>query len=69
MIEQTKRFQITVGFAGEAQVDDDVVMAVLSGKVQLLYLSLENILINHQFCNMICGTQYLDNWLSSTGCG
>ena len=33
MIDQTKRFQvrgITVEFGGEAQVDDDVIMAVIT---------------------------------------
>ena len=52
MIDQTKRLQgkgITVGFVGEVQVDDDVIMAVLSGKVQLLYISSDNILTNYQF--------------------
>ena len=64
MIDQTKRFQgrgITVEFVGEAQVDDDVIMAVISGKVQLVYISPENILTNHRFRNMIRGTLYQEN--------
>ena len=64
MIDQTKRFQgrgITVEFVGEAQVDDDVIMAVISGKVQLVYISPDNILTNHRFRNMIHGTQYQKN--------
>ena len=64
MIDQTNRFQgrgITVEFVGEAQVDDDVIMAVISGKVQLVYISPENILTNYRFCNMISGTQYQEN--------
>ena len=64
MIDQTNRFQgrgITVEFVGEAQVDDDVIMAVISGKVQLVYISPENILTNYRFRNMICGTQYQEN--------
>ena len=50
MIDQTKRFQgqgITVEFVGEAQVDDDVIMAVISGKVQLMYIGPENILTSN----------------------
>ena len=64
MIDQTNRFQgrgITVEFVGEAQVDDDVIMAVISGKVQLVYISPENILTNYRFRNMISGTQYQEN--------
>ena len=64
MIDQTKRFQgrgITVEFVGEAQVDDDVIMAVISGKVQLVYISPENILTNHRFRSMIRGTLYQEN--------
>ena len=30
-------------------------------EVQLVYISPENILMNHRFCSMICGTQYQDN--------
>jgi len=42
MIDQTKRFKgkgITVKFVGEAQVDDDVVMGDIGGKVQLVYIT------------------------------
>ena len=63
MIDQAKRFQgqgITVEFVGEAQVDD-VIMAVISGKVQLVYISPENILTNHRFRSMIRGTLYQEN--------
>ena len=64
MIDQTKRFQgkgITVEFVGEAQVNDDVVMAVVRGKVQLVYITPENILTNSLFRNMLCGAQYQEN--------
>ena len=48
MVDQKKRFQskgVTIEFVGEAQVDDDSVMAVLKGSVQLVYISPENIII------------------------
>ena len=64
MIDQMKHFQgrgITVDFVDEGQVDDDVVMAIISGQVQLVYITPENILMNHRFRSMICGTQYQDN--------
>ena len=64
MIDQTKRFQgrgIRVDFVGEGQVDDEVVMAVISGQVQLVYISPENILLNYRFRSMICGLQYQEN--------
>ena len=44
MIDQTKRFQgrgIRIDFVGEGQVYDEVVMAVISGQVQLVYISPE----------------------------
>ena len=64
MIDQTKQFQgqgITVEFVGEAQVDDDVIMAVISGKVQLMFIGYENILTSNRFWNMLHGTMYQEN--------
>ena len=64
MIDQTKQFQgqgITVEFVGEAQVDDDVIMAVISGKVQLMYIGTENILTSNRFWNMFRGKMYQEN--------
>ena len=64
MIDQTKQFQgqgITVEFVGEAQVDDDVIMAVISGKVQLMFIGTENILTSNWFWNMLHGTMYQEN--------
>lgn len=62
MIDQTKRFQGRgINFVGEGQVDDDVVMAVISGQVQLVYISPENILMNYRFRSMICGAHYQES--------
>ena len=64
MIDQTKQFQgqgIIVEFVGEAQVDDDVIMAVISGKVQLMYIGTENILTSNRFWNMFRGKMYQEN--------
>jgi len=60
MIDQKQRFVdrgIAVEYVGEAQTDDDAVVAVTSGKVQLVYISPENILNNLHFRNMICSTK------------
>ena len=64
MIDQTKRFQgqgITVEFVGEAQVDDDVKMGVISGKVQLIHIGPENISTSNRFWNMFRGKLYQEN--------
>ena len=64
MVDQKKRFQskgVTIEFVGEAQVDDASVMAVLNGSVQLVYISPENILINHRFRNMLLTQTYQQN--------
>ena len=63
MIDQIKCFQgkgINVEFVGEDWVNDDVMKAVLLGKVQLVYITPEKILNNYLFRNMLCGAQYQD---------
>lgn len=60
MMDQKQRFLntgITVEFVDEAQTDDHAVMEVISGKVQLVYISPENILNNYCFWN-ISGSEY-----------
>ena len=61
MMDQKQRFLnrgITVEYVGEAQTDNHAVTAVMSGKVQLVYISPENILNNYRFRNMICTSEY-----------
>jgi len=61
MMDQKQRFAdrgIAVEYVGEAQTDDDAVVAVTSGKVQLVYISPENILNHLHFRNMLFSNVY-----------
>ena len=63
MMDQKQRFMsrgITVEYVGEAQTNDDAVAAVINGKIQLVYISPENILNNFRFRNMIRSNVYQD---------
>ena len=48
-------------FVGEAQTDKSVISAVLDGKVQLVYITPENIIESLKFRNMLQSTVYADN--------
>lgn len=41
---------------------DGIVTAVIGGKVQLVYITPENILSKYQFCNMPLGVQYQESF-------
>ena len=55
MIDQKEKFSqksLTVQFVGNAQTDERVVLSVLNGEVQLVYISPESVLQNRKYRNM-----------------
>jgi len=64
MLDQQQKFSvkgITAEFVGEAQTDRAVISQVLKGDLQLLFISPENLLNNHQFRSMLLTTKYKEN--------
>uniref|UniRef100_A0A1X7VKG1 Helicase ATP-binding domain-containing protein n=1 Tax=Amphimedon queenslandica TaxID=400682 RepID=A0A1X7VKG1_AMPQE len=61
MMDQKSKFThqgIKAVFVGEEQTDEDAIRSVLTGKVQLVYISPENIMCNPLFRNMILSPLY-----------
>ena len=64
MIDQKEKYAkkgISVDFVGSAQHSGDAVAAVLNGKIQLVYISPENLLKNPCFRNMLTSDCYKEN--------
>lgn len=64
MQDQKKTFLqkgLTAEFVGDAQSDYSAVMAVLDGKVQLVYISPESLLNNKKFRSMLQRAHYQEN--------
>ena len=64
MLDQKERFictGLTVEFVGSAQDDGDATEAVLSGKVQLVYISPESVLNNKKFRALFLREVYQEN--------
>ena len=56
MMDQKSKFTpygISAEFVGEAQEDDDVTRRVVHGKIQLVFISPENLICNPTFRNML----------------
>lgn len=61
MIDQKEKFSqkgLKVEFLGEAQENDDAIMMVLNGDVQLVYISPESLLLNRRYRSMLTTTPY-----------
>lgn len=61
MFDQKEKFSrkgITVEFVGEAQDDEQAVLSVLKGKIQLVYISPESLLGNNRFRTMLLSDCY-----------
>ena len=61
MIDQRSKFEplgMSVEFVDEAQTDEEAVMRVLKGEVQLVFISPENIICNPRFRNMLLSERY-----------
>ena len=61
MIDQREKFSqkgFTVEFVGKAQKDEEAVLSVLNGRVQLVYISPENLLGNARFRAMMLSDCY-----------
>ena len=68
MQDQKKTFlqkELTAEFVGDAQSDYSAVMAVLDGKVQLVYISQESLLNNKKFRSMLQRAYYKENLKAS----
>jgi len=68
MQDQKKTFLqkgLTAEFMGDAQSDYSAVMAVLDGKVQLVYISQESLLNNKKFRSMLQRAYYKENLKAS----
>ena len=66
MLDQKNKFLqkgINVEFVGEAQEDEKAIEAVLNGKVQLVYISPENLLENRRYRNMLRSTVYQEKMI------
>jgi len=64
MQDQKKTFLqkgLTTEFVGDAQSDYNAVMAVLDGKVQLVYINQESLLNNKKFQSMLQRAYYKEN--------
>ena len=64
MIDQKEKFSqksLTVQFVGNAQTDERVVLSVLNGEVQLVYISPESVLQNRRYRNMLSTEIYQQN--------
>ena len=61
MMDQKARISpmgITAEFVGEVQGDQKCIKAVISGAVQLVYISPESLICNPMFCNMLLSPVY-----------
>ena len=61
MMDQKEKFTkrgITTEFVGEAQESDEAVAAVLSGRIQLVYISPESLLGNPRYRSMLLSESY-----------
>ena len=64
MMDQKEKFSTTgiiTDFVGEAQTDNDAVSKVISGQVQLVFISPESIIENPHFRNMLLSQCYRNN--------
>ena len=67
MIEQQKKFLqrgIKAEFVGESQTDPNVDKRVISGNLQLLYISPENLLNNRKYRSMLLTAAYSKNMVA-----
>ena len=63
MIDQKEKFKakgIIAEFVGEAQTDYSVKDKVIQGKIELVFISPENILCNSNYWNMLRSSEYKD---------
>ena len=61
MMDQCKRFSekgVVAKFVGEAMTDKNVIKEVLEGRVQLLYITPESIILNRLYRNMLLSPVY-----------
>ena len=61
MIDQKEKFLqrgLKVEFVGEAQSSESAATAVLSGDIQLVYISPESLLLNRKYRNMLTEAPY-----------
>lgn len=61
MMDQKEKFKgrgISIEFVGEAQEDESAVAAVISGNIQLVFISPESLLGNPCFRNMLLSESY-----------
>ena len=53
-----RKYGIATEFVGEAQMDKSVIVKVLKGEVQLLYITPETIVRNELYRNMLLSKKY-----------
>ena len=61
MIDQREKFMqkgLSVQFVGNAQTDERVLLPVLNGEIQLVYISPESVLLNRRYRNMLSSQVY-----------
>lgn len=56
---------ITIEFVSETQAYDHAVITVINKKIQLVYISPENVLNNNRFWNMFLGSVYQERSVTS----
>ena len=64
MMDQRNKFTqlgISAEFVGEAQTDEAVVLRILHGAVQLVYISPESIMCNPKYRRMLSSEKYKEN--------
>lgn len=64
MMDQREKFAprgLETEFVGEAQDDEEVVKKVREGKIQLVYISPENLLLNPVYRGMLNSDHYKQN--------
>ena len=64
MMDQKVKFStygLTAEFVGEAQTDVAASERVIKGKVQLIYISPENIICNRKYRHMLMSSVYKEN--------
>ena len=67
MMDQKAKFSprgLKTEFIGEAQLDRDVVRRVLTGDVQLVFISPESIISNPSYRNMLLSSKYKNNLIA-----
>ena len=60
-VDQCKRFSdkgVVANFVGEAMTDKNVIKEVLEGRVQLLFITPESIILNRLYRNMLLSPVY-----------